>query len=159
MMKLPIPKHLQNYLKPIGSENDEYEVHGEIQCSCGQGNFEVWQSNDRQIVKLVCKNCGKEILLFDAGKHGWNGFVCKDDGLDRQEPFAKYSCDECGNDTFKVTTAISSQGEQDFIDECVSNDDSFTADDWVDGFEWINITLTCCNCKQCEDEWLDFETM
>ncbi len=27
---------------------------------------------------------------------------------------------------------ISSQGKQDFIDECLSNDDLFTLDDWVD---------------------------
>lgn len=158
-MELPIPTHLKNVLTPIGNENSEYAVTGKMHCSCGCDHFEVWQSNERLMVKLVCKSCNGEILLFDAGKHGWNGFVCQDDFLDRTEPFSKYYCEQCNADAFKVTAYISSQGKQDFIDECVANDDSFMPDDWIDGFEWITVALTCCNCQQLEQDWLDAETM
>lgn len=158
-MDLPIPRHLQDFLVPVGDENDEHEVTGTIRCSCGGEEFEVWESNDRQIVTLVCKNCHREILVLDAGKHGWDGFVCKNDFLDRTKPTQKYVCPECGKDSFGVTVWISSQGKKDFLEECVANDDSFTLDDWVDGFEWITISLSCKECSYVEKDWVDLETM
>lgn len=158
-MDLPIPTHLQSFLTPIGEENSEYEVTGSIHCDCGSEQFEVWESDDRQIVKLKCKQCGKEIIILDSGKHGWNGFVCKDDFVDRSLPYNKYGCPECGQDAFNVIIWISSQGKQDFLDECVSNDDSFSLKDWVDGFEWIRISISCTNCSFKEQDWVDLETM
>ncbi len=158
-MNLPIPTHLQLFLTPVGNKNSEFEVTGTIHCSCGCEKFEVWESNGRCFVKLICKKCGKEILLFDSGKHGWEGFVCHDDFLDRAEELQKFICPKCNEDVFGITVRISSQGKQDFIDECVSNDDSFSADDWVNGFDWITISLSCLKCDFEEKGWLDLETM
>lgn len=98
------------------------------------------------------------VLLFDSGKHGWNGYVCKDDFLNRELPFKQYHCSKCKEDTFKIKVHISSQGKQDFVEECVSNEDSFSPDEWVDGFEWIKVSLTCKNCEE-EEQWADVETM
>lgn len=158
-MDLPIPTHLQLFFTPIGEKNTEYEVNGTIHCTCGNEQFEVWESNGRQIVKLVCKQCDKEITILDSGKHGWDGFVCKDDYLDRTLPYQKYNCPKCGCDIFDVNVYISSQGKQDFFEECVSHDDSFSLDDWINGFEWIRISISCekCSCK--EVDWVDLETM
>ena len=97
--------------------------------------------------------------MFDSGKHGWDGFVCKEDYLDRTLPFTVYTCKKCGSDSFEVTAVISSKGKQDFIDECVSGGDTFAPEDWVNGFGWINISLCCCSCRHSEKGWLDFETM
>ena len=133
-MEFPIPTHLQPFLTMIGEENSEYEVTGTIHCSCNCEQFEVWGSNDRNIVKIICRQCGEEIIILDSGKHGWDGFICKSDFLDRTLPYEKYNCPDCGHDVFKILVWISSQGKQDFLDECVSNDDSFSLDDWVDGF-------------------------
>ena len=72
-MDFPIPTHLKSYLTLIGDNNNEYEITGSIHCSCGCEEFEVWESNDRQIVRLKCRQCGEEIVIFDSGKHGWNG--------------------------------------------------------------------------------------
>lgn len=158
-MDLPIPTHLQHFFTSVGNKNSEYKVTGIIHCSCGSEEFEVLESNERHIIKLVCKHCGQEILLFDASKHGWNGFVCNDDFLNHTLPFQKYNCPKCGKNAFNITVYISSQGKQDFWDECVSNDDSFSLDDWVDGFEWIAISLSCRECSFVEKDWLDLETM
>ncbi|WP_173714823.1 hypothetical protein [Clostridium beijerinckii] len=54
---------------------------------------------------------------------------------------------------------IYSQGKQDFVDECVSNDDSFSEEDWVDGFEWICISLSCIECSNHNKNWMEHETM
>ena len=101
----------------------------------------------------------KEYVIFDSGKHGWNGFVCGDDFLNRELPYNKYHCSNCKEDCFKVLVHISSQGKEDFIDECLSTDDSFSVEDWVDAFEWISISLICENCGELSKEWLDAETM
>lgn len=156
-MDLPVPTHLQKYLTPVGNKNSEYEVKGKIHCACGNESFKIFESNDRQIIKLLCRQCGREILLFDAGKHGWEGFVCNDDFLDRTLPFEKYICSKCGEASFGVTVHILSQGKEDFSEEC--DDDSFSPEDWVNAFEWITVSLLCSECKFSEKEWLDFETM
>ena len=156
---LPIPMHLQEIMIPVGNCNSELEVTGKIKCPCGSEAFGIWESNDRQIVKIVCKECRTEHILFDSGKHGWNGFVCGDDFLDREMPFDKYSCSKCTEDIFSIVVRISSQGKDDFKEECLSNDDSFTLADWVNAFEWITISLFCQKCGKTDKEWLDLETM
>jgi len=105
-----------------------------------------WSSNDQLIVKAVCKKCNEEHLLFDSGKHGWNSFVCGDDFLNRDKPYDKYSCSDGGEEIHNVITRICSQEKEDFIEECLLNDDSFSLEDWVDAFEWINISLECEKC-------------
>ena len=158
-MEYPIPRHLQPYFKVVGEENDEFRVDGIIDCLCGYEQFEVWENNDRQVIKLVCKHCGKEFLLFDSGKHGWDGFVCHSDYNDRSLPFEKNVCPKCEKDSFLIKVYISSQGKQDFIEECIYHDDSFSEEDWVDGFEWITIGITCTACSYDEEDWVDLETM
>lgn len=158
-MDLPIPTHLNQYLIPIGNENSEFEVTGNINCSCGNENFEIFESNNCHIIKLCCCQCGKEILLFDAGKHGWNGFVCnEEDYIERTMSFNKYHCSKCSKSVHRVTCCISSQGKEDFIEECVAFDDHFSADDWINGFESIAISLFCEECNYKED-WVALETM
>ncbi len=158
-MELPVPTHLKDIFSPVGNDNNEFEVTGEIKCSCGNEYFEIWESNEQLMVKILCKQCKKEYVIFDSGKHGWNGFVCGDDFLNRELPYNKYHCSNCKEDCFKVLVHISSQGKEDFIDECLSTDDSFSIEDWVDAFEWISISLTCENCGELSKEWLDAETM
>lgn len=157
-MEYPIPKHIKDFFQLVGTNNNEFEAKGSIKCYCGSETFSVYQSNNKMIVKLICQNCNKEIIVFDKGHHGWNGFVCKEDFLDRSQPFEKVICEKCEADTSGVLVMISSQGKQDFIDECMSNDDSFSEDDWVDGFEWINISLRCAECDY-NEEWMEHETM
>lgn len=157
-MEYPIPKHIREFFQLVGANNNEYEAKGSIKCSCNSEKFNVYQSNDKMIVKLACEKCNKEIIIFDKGQHGWNGFVCKDDFLNREQAFEKVICKKCEAVTFKVLVLISSQGKQDFIDECISNNDSFSEEDWGNGFEWISISLRCSECNY-DDEWMECETM
>ncbi|MZK49960.1 hypothetical protein [Clostridium beijerinckii] len=158
-MNYPIPSHIKEFFQLADSNNSEYKVKGKLKCSCGTENFNVYQSNNKMIVKATCKKCNKEISIFDDGKHGWNGFVCKYDSLDRTQLFEKVICEKCKKDAFVISMEIYSQGKQDFIDECVSNDDSFSEEDWVDGFEWICISLSCEECSNHSENWMEHETM
>lgn len=66
MMDLPIPTHLQPFFTVIGDKNNEHSVTGTVHCSCGCEQFEVWESNDRSLVKLVCRECGKRSPSWTA---------------------------------------------------------------------------------------------
>ncbi|MDE5824876.1 MAG: hypothetical protein K2H91_09385, partial [Lachnospiraceae bacterium] len=82
-----------------------------------------------------------------------------DDFFDHTLPFCKHTCPNCHDDTFHVTVGITSQGKQDFLEECIAFDDSFSPDDWINGFESISVSLTCKTCKAIDDNWGVFETM
>lgn len=75
-MRFPIPSHLHDIFKPVGENNSSFEVTGIIRCRCGHDRFLIESACNRQIVKLHCEKCSQEHLLFHAGKHGWDGFVC-----------------------------------------------------------------------------------
>lgn len=45
------------------------------------------------------------------------------------------------------------------IEECVFLDDSFSVNDWIDGFECIAISLSCEECNFTEENWVVIETM
>lgn len=158
-MEYPIPSHLRAYFQVAGSDNNELQVHGTLACTCRHAFFRVSESNERRLVVLTCPACGKEIVLFDEGKHGWNGFVCHDDFIDREEPPVKSVCPVCQGDEFAVSVTVRSQGKQDFLETCVEDDDSFSPEDWADGFEWITVGLCCENCGIEDGEWMDLETM
>ncbi len=159
-MELPIPRHLTEYLIPVPEEeNCEFQVTGTLRCTCGCEAFSVMESNDGLLARAACRNCGKEIELLDAGKHGWNGFVCHLDPLDRTEKLWKAACEECKGEHFRVRVWISSQGPEDFMSECVAHDDSFNGEDWVDAFEWMQVSLECLHCGIEMDNWLDYEAM
>ena len=159
-MDYPIPRHLKDFLIPLQEEdNCEFQVTGTIQCTCGCQIFSVTESNDGLFAKIRCRDCEKEIELLDAGKHGWNGFVCHMDTLDRSQPLWKAVCEECKSEHFRVKVWISSQGKEDFLSECAAHDGSFAEEDWVDAFEWIQVSLECGRCGMDMDNWLDYEAM
>lgn len=160
-MNLPIPSHLRDILIPIGKNNSTFEVTGTIRCHCGHDRFRIESASDRLIVTLHCEACGREHLLFHAGKHGWDGFVCSGNTFHPDNPQSpiQEKCPKCNSELYHVQVWISSQGPDDFLEECVAHDDSFSAEDWVDGFEWITISLTCVNCDDTQRDWLDLETM
>jgi len=155
----PIPDHLWDILVPRGAAESETEVTGTLRCTCGGEEFAVLESNERRIVRAVCRQCGREAVLFDAGKHGWDGFVCGFDPLDRTEIAEKFRCPVCGGEHYAVTVHIASQGKADFVRFLKESESSFTEEDWVNAFEWITVSLRCTNCGRRDSRWLDCETM
>ena len=125
-MDLPVPSHLKGFLVPEEEDSSEYEVTGNICCTCGSMYFEILENNNKQVVKL---------------------------------PLQKYHCPVCKEFYFKVVVTITSQGKQDFIEECLSYEEGFSASGWVDAFESISIIPVCAKCGFTEESWAVFETM
>ena len=52
---------------------------------------------------------------------------------------------------------IEVEDKNQFVEECVNEfPERFTAEDYVDSFDWITITLCCANCNESVD-WIDLE--
>lgn len=160
-MELPIPSHLHEVFVPDGEQNTEQQVTGHIRCTCGCEHFQVQESGGRQRVRLICTQCGREILLFDAAKHGWDGFVCGIVPPAENAPFAVHRCRACGGASFAVQVRIESAGKHDFLEFLAHGGScgcSFEPREWVDAFGWIRASLRCANCGRSEKSWLDEET-
>jgi ribosomal protein S27E len=133
---LPIPKHLESILKPIGESNNEFEVTGKIVCDCGSENFTIGIVGDDAdyqkdnvikvaevgenyflIVKVKCNSCGKEHLIFDNDYHGWNGFVCGGDSRNLSRPDTEnWKCNKCQNANHSLIVSIHSQRQEGFFE-------------------------------------------
>jgi hypothetical protein len=106
-----------------------------------------------------CKQCGKEILLFDSRYYGYDG-VCnhiehpdKQYGTDGKIKTKKPHCEGAG---YKVYVAFSNTGKDDLLVE--QPIEGITEENWKDAFDWITIHLECSKCGK-KTKVLDFETM
>ena len=74
MTAYPIPTHLKPFLTPLGEKNSELSVTGVIRCKCGHLLFTPYANEAGTVAAAKCRSCGSKILLFHAGRHGWDGF-------------------------------------------------------------------------------------
>lgn len=173
---IPLPRYLKDILKPIGNNNNEFELIGKIACSCGSETFTIGLLGDdsgyvknRVIVVIEddgnyflkvtvkCNFCRKEHLIFDNTLHGWDGFVCNTDDENKPKPNTKdWSCNKCGCKNHSLTVKINSQGQADFISGA---GDTFDKSDWAEAFDWITIGVECKSCDEKNEEWISYETM
>ena len=173
---LPIPKHLIEILKPIGNKNTEFEVKGNIACDCSGESFTInlvgngsnykkkkvievleIDGNYFLVVSAKCNSCGKEHLIFDMDKHGWDGFVCGGAFSNQlSKPKAQvWPCNKCEKSDHLITVTILSKGQADFIEE----GEGLDKNDWAEAFSWIIIKTVCNSCKESNNEWISYETM
>ena len=120
MTAYPIPTHLKPFLTPLGEKNSELFVTGVIRCKCGHLLFTPYANEAGTVAAAKCRSCGSKILLFHAGRHGWDGFVAKAGYLyDLSGRLtAMDTCPHCRQKTaFGLRASITSAGRQDFIDE------------------------------------------
>ncbi|MCL2522490.1 MAG: hypothetical protein FWE36_06490 [Erysipelotrichales bacterium] len=163
MNLLPIPSHLEGILN-IDKKSKEKQLIASLIC-CGQESFIVNTHNGELITKVTatCTICNKEIVVFDNRFHGWDGFICHLFRNEIEGEAIEESCKKCKKNIFKACISILSEGKQDFIEEACNGfvdeaQRTFSPDEWVNGFGWINISLECSNCGKNKD-FIDYETM
>lgn len=165
----PIPTHLKKILIPYGNKNSSLKVNGKLKCTCGGDQFIIKTLHDKNsgvdgsFVKVVCRSCKKDYLIFDAYKHGWDGFVCKSfpERIINESDIHNVNCKICNSNLFTVKISISSQGPDDFVEETgiQNGDQTFQLEEWVNAFEWITIIPTCIECGEILSDFISFETM
>lgn len=162
-IEMPIPAHLKDYLTVDAKKSNEKRLYASLKCGCGEDKFKIEKSTNHCVVKAVCQKCQKEILVFDAREHGWDGYVC---GLFRGEPsgpFEEAKCKQCQQNVFKADIVIFSKGKLDFIHNACQEPveeagRTFAEDEWVNAFANISIYLKCVHCNK-KQLYIDYETM
>lgn len=172
----PVPRYLKEIYCVDESVSGEYNLDGRVQCVCGCENFKIRTFSDYNakrnivsvgqyedgyalVVKADCNTCGKEWLLFDLSKHGYDGFVCQDGvAIPDTVELAEYSCVNCRQNSFKVYMGIEVEDKEQFMEEVVAwKPDKFTEEDYVDAFNWLDISLKCSCCGKDEKSWINLE--
>lgn len=159
--KLPIPSHLKEILRLRGWRNNEHSVTGQLACQCGCKKFLLYVNEDKTVINAKCLSCNKEYEVFNAQKHGWDGFVCNSGPVSPSQ-VSSVSCAKCENNGFNLYITVLSQEKEDFIEESGlmdSRGNTLSKEDWVNAFEWLRIDLVCAECRQKNKGWLDIETM
>ncbi|NLN04475.1 MAG: hypothetical protein GX166_06630 [Clostridiaceae bacterium] len=172
-LDLPIPNYLRNMFVPFG-KGKEKVVLGKIRCECqSEGNMRLVANTTYEnegipvnsygnvtYLKAQCLDCGKEHVLFDINKHGWNGYVRQKEER-MHDSFSFVECPLCRCLSHSVHIAVHSPGKEMFIRESflLRNDgSSMRESDWVNAFSHISIFAICSNCRK-RFLILDRETM
>lgn len=162
-MKYPVPTHLREIYKLDMDKTEPDWLFGKLQCTCGCGQFRMLHNNceDREhSLKLQadCAGCGKRWLVLDEALQGYDGFVCHDGSSAPDSELRGYFCPSCGQMHVTVTLAIEPEDFEQFREEILSEyPDEFTAEDYVDAFGWITVSLACTACGCQENGWVDLE--
>lgn len=161
---LPIPAHLQPFFVPSGEENTELHVTGAIRCKCGGLLFTPFVNDAATIAAARCAACKEKLLLFHAGRHGWDGFVAKAAYLYDLpgKLHAVDACPACGAKTrFALKAAITSFGREDFIRDSELTDEDgkpLSPEDWVNAFSSFRLDAVCPACGHAAEGLIDIET-
>lgn len=126
-----LPKHLEKILHV--SEYDQTTLRGQIICECGCAKFGVryfgeemnedseeypvltaaeFDEKTALAVNTVCAECGKEWLLFDFAKHGYDGLICGD-GISVPDTELKTFTDD--EDAFEIRMTVEFDDEEQFL--------------------------------------------
>ena len=167
-----LPAHLEKILN-VAECGDTY-MSGSIVCECGCEIFgiryfgegypphcigvQAVESRYACVVKAVCRGCGKEHLLFDFAKHGYDGLICGDGVSVSDDDLT----DAAANDEhdFKVKISIEFDDEEQFVEEVVDEPPegmSFAPDDRVNIWSWLVINLKCAESGKELNGFVDIE--
>lgn len=172
-MKIP-PTHIKDCITNINYMDGI--VRGTICCTCGNqsmilnfpGTTHLYDGKEIPctaqiddgfffIVKVKCRDCGSEHLLFDKDFHGWDGCVCHDekDAAMPRPPLTSWRCRKCDKEKHTIQIQFC-YGDEVGIQEAI---DDGTINNPADAFEWIYIDIKCENCGLETEKWVDYETM
>lgn len=154
-----LPTHLEKILH-VTEYDERGTMDGQIVCECGCETFGIryfgegypphcigvnkYGGKSALIVRAVCRDCGKEHLLFDFAKHSYDGLICEYGVSVPEEELVDAAA---GNERdFKINMSIEFDDEEQFVEEVVDDPPenmSFAPDDRVNIWSWVVIDLKC----------------
>ena len=163
------PKHLEKIYHPTDTEC----LEGNIICECGCKTFGIkffgevleeqigikeYQEKYAQTVKAECSCCGKEYLLYDFARHGYDGLLCEDGVIVPDEMLKPLTIGE--DDSFEIQMQIEVDDEEQFLEEVVNYpplNNRFSLDDRMSIWSWVVINLTGAKSGKKYSDWVDEE--
>ena len=155
----PIPHRISDYFVTV-EDRGEIAVRGTLKCSCGCEQFALkyfgkkgsifspdivkdrYDGEKRLVLVAQCKDCGKEILVYDSITDGYDGDA---DAPAFDGPLEQFFCKGCGDQDFSLQIAYNSSGREALLEEGVEN--------WQDKFSMI---LCSSSCRHCGKEYKGF---
>lgn len=158
------PKKIHPYFKKTFEkrDGDNSLIEGVLSC-CNAHDFEVFvvgeirhsifskmclfPENDKTVIQVHCKKCGKVISVFDSGCDGYE--QCGKDQY-THVPSKPIDCKKCRNGGFSVGIKYEYPDIQELEElEITEIDNAFT---------WIRISLECNKCGTRYKSFIDYET-
>jgi hypothetical protein len=174
---MPTPSHLKGVVVTDDTAFDEEPLVAPVRCPCGGEVFEVlypgqtrdWSGQTVPCVAEVggrfflvlivrCTACGREHLLLDKDKHGYNGYVCHDpdqSSLSRPD-LTPWRCQGCTGTAHRVVVTVCTAGRDHFEGE---TEGEFDPETWPEAFSWFRLGVRCIACDRDTPDLIDYETM
>lgn len=169
-----LPVYLRSCTVPDVKRSKDGTVFGKIRCVCGCDEMKIRifaQDSGKYLcvadyhgdtgfrVDAVCVACGKDYLLIDAAKYGYDGYVCHEGTPVEDADLLSYRCHKCGEDRFQAEIGIETEAPEQFMEEVVEDaPDQYRPENFVNAFGWFNLSLTCSHCGKKLKNWIDLET-
>ena len=159
-----IPIKIEPYFRLISRENNGENTltKGEIVC-CNAHEFEartvgevksslfsgvhLEPENDKMVLELCCKNCGKIISGFDSTRDGYEH--CGEESPIKVKP-RRFGCKKCSDSNFTVRIKYEYPDSKELDDLGITEKDN--------AFTWIWVTLVCNTCGAKYSDFIDYET-
>ena len=114
-----------------------------LRCSCGEDCSTVSLVQDGfGPVSLKCARCATQRTVFDPLKHGYDGAVGNNQGMEFGTPLVR-PCPKCGASTFQVAAGFQYSGETDILEH---EELDIKPEDL---FSWFVLGGKCSSCGQC----------
>ena len=159
-----IPKKIRPYFSTIHQayDGDNIIIEGTLTC-CNAHDFEVFifgemrtsmfskmylsSKNDRIVMDIRCKKCGKVISVFDSSCDGYEQCGKKHSA---HVPAQVIGCKKCRGDGFSICVKYEYPDVKELLElELTEPDNAFT---------WIWSTLECNKCGTKYKNLIDYET-
>ena len=123
-----------------------------------QIGIKEYQEKYAQTVKAEYSCCGKEYLLYDFARHGYDGLICEDGVIVPDEMLKPLTIGE--DDSFEIQMQIEVDDEEQFLEEVVNYtplNNRFSLDDRMSIWSWVVINLTGAKSGKKYSGWVDEE--
>ncbi len=159
-----IPKKIQPYFKMTlqKKDRDNNLIEGMLTC-CNSHNFDVFvvgeikhnifskvcliPENDKIVLEVRCKKCGKVISVFDSSCDGYEQW---DKNQPTYMPTTSIDCKKCQNSDFSVGIKYEYPNTQGLKELNITEIDN--------AYTWIWITLECNKCGTKYRDFIDLDT-
>ena len=112
------------------------------------------KENDQEKLSVIATDKDNILLLFDNKLNGYSNCFKKQNmnvSKEKLKSYNKFLCHSCKNEKFDISLFF------EYIDEDVLKEEDEDIQDYSNSYQWIKISLKCCNCGKKYKNYVDYE--